>query len=446
VVCKAFPNEFNSERELRPVKPISSFLSFFHIFVNSTNWCEHLKIRARVRLICFVSLLVILVAMFPVQADNFRIMEGAELQYGYERLGSAGGGATGNLTFTIESLNQTAVHFQINGTGSTEVYSYQIEYRNGIPVYADRLEALIYLPAECVAESLQGKLKWTESLESTTLATVVNEAVQTQNFTVPAGFFQTLNLTLSLVGVDYGTLTMIYSVNSGVLVYEQWIPADGDIVIQELTAVTYASAMNQTLLDFLIPTATLILPVGTAINEGRAALRKRRNRKQITPPENAEPQRMPPRTSLCIGVAAGLLILASVSLPWSQLSNLQVYLPSSLPLLVAKSTFSLSTSTFITASLLANSAAVAAWLSVAVEVYIRRKLPTQLIGTSSALLAFASAMILVQAGWPLSWGSLIIIVGGAMMFASLFVAMSKEKIDFYEYLTTRSTAETSKRN
>jgi hypothetical protein len=155
---------------------------------------------------------------------------------------------------------------------------------------------------------------------------------------------------------------------------------------------------------------------------------------------------MPPRTSLYISVAAALLILASVSLPWSQLSNLQVYLPSSLPLLVAKSTFSLSASAFITASLLANSAAVAAWLGVAVEKYIRRKLPTQLIATSSALLAFASAAILVQAGWSLSWGSLIIIVGGALMFASLFVAMSKEKIGFYEYPPTGNTAETSKRN
>lgn len=383
----------------------------------------------RARFICFASLLMILFAVFPVQADNFRIMMGAELQYGYAKLGSAGGGQTGNLTFTIESLNQTALHFQINETSSTEVYSYQIEYRDGIPVYADRLEALIYLPAECVAESLQGKLNWIESLQSTTLATVVNETAQTQNFTVAAGFFQTLNLTLSLVGLDYGTLTMIYSVDSGVLVYEQWIPADGDIVIQELTAVTYASAVNQTLFDFLIPTATLILPVGTSINEAHAALRKWRSRKQVTPPENAEPQRMLRRTSLYISVAAALLILASVSLPWSQLSNLQVYLPSSLPLLVARSTlFYLSTSTFITASLLANSAAVAAWLSVAVEVYIRRELPTQLIATSSALLAFASAVILVQAGWSLSWGSLIIIVGGALMFASLFVAMSKEKI------------------
>lgn len=367
--------------------------------------------------------------MFPVQADNFRVIEGAELQYGYAKLGLTGGGQTGNLTFTIKSLNQTAVHFQINETSSTEVYSYQIEYRDGIPVYADRLEALIYLPAECVAQSLQGKLNWTESLQSTTLATVVNETAQTQNFTVTAGFFQTLNLTLSLVGFDYGTLTMIYSVDSGVLVYEQWIPADGDIVIQELTAVTYASAVNHTLLDFLIPTATLILPAGTAINEARRALHKRRGRKQITPPENAEPQRMPRRTSLYISVPAALLILASVSLPWSQLSKLQVYLPSSLPLLVARSTLLyLSTSTFITASLLAHSAAVAAWLGVAVELYIRRKLATQLIATSSALLGFASAAILVQAGWSLSWGSLIIIVGGALMFASLFVAMSKKKI------------------
>ncbi len=381
--------------------------------------------------VCLASLLMVLFAMLPVHADNFRIMEGAELQYGYSKLGSAGGGQTGNLTFTITSLNQTVVYFQINETSSTEVYSYQIEYRGGIPVYTDLLTALIYLPPECVAESLQDKLNWIESLQSTTLATVVNETAQTQNLTVTAGFFQTLNLTLSLVGFEYGTLTMIYSVDSGVLVYEQWIPADGDIVIQELTAVTYSSAVKQTLLDFLIPTATLILPVGTAINEARRAMHKRRSRKKVAPPENAEPQRMSRHTSLYISVAAALMVLVSVSLPWSQLSNLHVYLPSSLPLLLAKSTFfSLSTSTFNTASLLAHSAAVAAWLGVAMEVYIQRKLAAQIISMSSALLAFASAAILVQAGWSLFWGSLAAITGGAIMVASVVVRRRKKAAGF----------------
>ena len=380
----------------------------------------------------FTLLLLTLSTLLPVYADSFRIMDGAALQYEYARVGSTGGGQTGNLTFTIVSLNQTAVAFQINGTSRAEVDSYQIRYRDGLPVYADRLEALIYLPPECVAESLQGKLNWIASLQSTTLATVTNETGQTQSFIAPAGSFQTLNLTLSLVGWEYGTLTLLYSVDSGILVYEQWVPSPyGDIITQELTAVTYPFAVRLALPDFLVPTATLILPIGTAISEALGTLRRRGKRKQGAPAENGELQSIPRKTSLYVGLSGALLILASVSLPWSQLMGLQVYLPLSLPIFVAGSTlFSLPTTASVTATLLAHSAAIAAWVGVAVEVYARRKLATQLIATSSALLAFASAAILAQAGWSLFWGSLAAMTGGAIMLASVAVRRKKKTAGF----------------
>lgn len=343
--------------------------------------------------------------MFPVHADTFRMMEGDALQYKYERVSSTGAGQTGNVTFTIVSLNQTAVTLQVNATSSVKVGPLHIRYNNGIPVYAERLENLVYLPPECVAESLRGKLDWAANLQSDTLATVANKTSRTQGFTVTAGSFQTLNLTLNLVGWEYGTLTLIYSVDSGVLVYEQWIPSPyGDIIIQELTALTYPFTTKQTLLDFVLPTATLILPAATAVGEARKALHKRKARKRGTSSEKRKPANLR-RTSLYIGLTGALLMLTSVSLPWSQPMGSQVYLPSSLPTLIARSALlSLSTSDFLIISLLAHFAAVLAWLRVAVEIYTERKPTAQLIAVVSALTAFASTVILIQAGWSLSWG------------------------------------------
>jgi hypothetical protein len=392
-------------------------------FQGLTDRCRHLKIQLYLVLI---SIVLTAFLIFPVHADTFRMMEGDALQYKYERISSTGEGQTGNVTFTIASLNQTAVTLQVNATSGVQAGALRIRYSNGIPVYAERLEALVYLPPECVAESLRGKLDWAANLQSGTLATVTNETSRTQGLTVTAGSFQTLNLTLSLVGWEYGTLTLIYSVDSGVLVYEQWIPSPyGDIIIQELTALTYPLTTKQTLLDFVLPTATLILPAAIAVGEARKALHKRKAQKRGTSSENGKPANHR-RTSLYIGLTGALLMLTSVSLPWSQPMGSQVYLPSSLPTLIARSALlSLSTSDFLITSLVAHSTAILAWLSVVVKIYTERKPTAQLIAVASALTAFASTAILIQAGWSLSWGSLIIIAGGVLMLTSVLAMRRK---------------------
>jgi hypothetical protein len=52
-----------------------------------------------------ISLLLALRLVLPVYASAFKMMEGDELQYEYERMSSKGGGQTGNITFTITNLN-----------------------------------------------------------------------------------------------------------------------------------------------------------------------------------------------------------------------------------------------------------------------------------------------------------------------------------------------------
>jgi len=48
----------------------------------------------------------------------------------------------------------------------------------------------------------------------------MDKTSQTLNF-VEAGTFQSINITLTLVGWEYGILTLIYDANSGILIYEQ---------------------------------------------------------------------------------------------------------------------------------------------------------------------------------------------------------------------------------
>jgi hypothetical protein len=376
-----------------------------------------------------VSLLLTLFVMFPVYANTLRIMEGAALEYKYARIGSAGGAQTGGVTFTIVSLSQTAITLQVNATSTSQVSLVHINYDDGIPTYAERLEALVYLPPECVAKSLQGNLDWIANIESGTLATVANKTSQTQNFTVAAGSFQTLNLTLSLVGWEYGTLTLIYSVDSGVLVYENWIPSPyGDIITQELTAVTYPFTAEQTVLDILLPTATLIMPIATTVGGAHKSLH-RNGRKRETPTENRQLQNNLQKTPFYIGLTGALLILVSVSLPWSQFMGLQVYLPSSLPTLIARSQLlSMSTFTFVVTSLLAHASATISWVGIAMEIFTKRKPVAQLVVTVSALVAFTSTIILAQAEWPLSWGPSIITAGGILVLTSAFAIWGKKGI------------------
>lgn len=376
--------------------------------------------------------------IFPVCVNAFRMMEGGMLQYEYERTAWTGGPIdnatfvpTGNVTFAIVSLNQTMITVHVNGTSGFEEGPLNIKYDDGIPVYANGLDVLVYLPPECVARSLQGELDWLVNLELWPPSdTVVNGTSQAQSFTVPAGSFRGLNLTLSIVGRDYGTLTLIYSVDSGVLIYESLVPSqEGDIIVQELVTVTYSFAVKQTLLDFVLPTATLVLPAATAIDGTRRALHKLRLRKHGGSDRNGKSQNGPKKTLFCISLTGALLILASVFLPWSQLMEYPVYLPSSLPvLLAASSLFSISTFTFVMTSLLAHATAILVWLGIVLEIYAKRKPVLQLGVASSALVGFASAVVLVQAGWSLSWGSSIIIAGGVLVLVSAFAAWGKRSI------------------
>lgn len=77
-------------------------------------------------------------------------------------------------------------------------------------------------------------------------------------------------------------------------------------------------------------------------------------------------------------------------------------------------------------SVLAHSTVILAWLNTALCIYAKRKRRAWPIALVSAFTAFVSTVILVQAGWTVSWGSLIIIAGGVLMLARALQQLAKE--------------------
>jgi len=366
----------------------------------------------------------------PAYASQLRLVEGATLFYKGARISSGiRGYETFDASIKILTINQTTLVFQSNSTSIDSDISSRVtvKYQGGIPTYADYLTGLVYLPPKCIAQSLHGDLEWTTQiniLKQTT--TVVNKTGQILNFTVEAGTFQSINITLLLTGLDYGTLTLIYDVNSGILIHEEWTPSYGDIIILRLTMTTYAPAIQQTIINLILPAAALATPMATGIHQTHRTLYKRSHKREQQTKE-ATAKIAFPKKPFYIILAGALLNLASVFLPWGQFAGSQIYLPLSLPsALTASTSSSVSTATFFKIGLIAHATAILAWLAVAMHMYTNKRLMSRLVAIASGILAFASVLIFAQTGLTPSWALPIALVGGTFLIVGTAVKMAKE--------------------
>lgn len=370
-------------------------------------------------------LLLTLNSPFTV-AGEMQIREGSTLFYKGSRGSRFGGYQTWDASIRILTLNQTALTFRSSFTfeGSTEGSKVTVKYQNGFPSYADYFTALIYLPSECMAESLQGKLEWTSQIDTLYyFPTIINRTIQALNFTVEARIFQGLNITLTVADAS---ITYIYDVNSGILLYEHWIPNYGDEIILALMAVTH-TAEKQVIPNLILSTATLATPVAIAIHQTRNIFHERR-RKHEQQPKEARIESGFPQKPFYIILTGAILNLASVFLPWITSVQL-VYLPLSLPsALTEPGVFYTLTSAFVTTSLVAHATVILAWLSIAMHIYANKKLVSQLATLASSILAFASALIFIQTGWTPSWGLPLTVIGGILAIAGIAIANIKIEI------------------
>lgn len=373
-----------------------------------------------------------------VYAGQLRMVGGTTLFYTYARVGSSGQSAysTENASFNVMAFNQAVLSFEINTTSGSTSPLLNIQYDNGIPVYADYLEYLIYLPPECIAQGMQDHLNWTTQVRTSAPAPVSGWTWQSQNFTVEAGNFESVNMTLTLMGANgYGALTLIYDLSSGIMIYEQWIPMSGteidrsrDIIVLSLTGVASPPETLQTVAGLVSAVAVFATPAVMLLHEVSKSLQRRHRAKRLGP-SNIRAKDGFPKKPFYVIVAGSVLNLASTILPWSQLARSWVYLPLSLSSTLAGSAASFtSTSTLLAISLMVQVSAIVAWISIALQVYTGNRVAPKVMTIASSILALVSAIIFIQTGWTASFGPPVIVVAGILaLTGTSLVTMTTRK-------------------
>ena len=376
-----------------------------------------------------ILLLMIIVAATPsVYANSIKLGQGTMLFYNGMRVGTSGqpGYETWNISISIAEFNQTTLVFQSNSTAATSTLnsSVTIEYQNGFPTYVDYLTALIYLPAECLSKSLQGDLSWMTRMQTRPSGSITAEKGQTTNVTTEAGSFRCINITLTLAGMDSGSLTLIYDVDSGILTYEQWTPNYGDIVILTLTGIAASTETHQLLPAIALAALTLAIPFTLGTRALVATIKKNKG--------HEKKQRQTSKTtslSLSLIITGGMLTVVSIYLPWTQSADMLAYLPLTLPSAFNEPARFYTSISFTAISLMVHTSAVLAWVGVATYVYVRRKLALQLFTMISVTLAFISIVSFIQTGSTTSWGQPIIVAAGilALVGVALNAYVSRPK-------------------
>jgi hypothetical protein len=359
-----------------------------------------------------------------VHSSQLQLEQGQVLQYKYARMSTSDQSQqTGDALYQILSFDQKTLSFQINAEA---LFNYTISYENGFPVYVDRLEALVYVPPESIGQSLQGNLDWVNRVETRAQQNVANKTGQAVNYTVEAGTFQCLNVTVAVASAwDSGNLTLLYDVNSGILVYEQWVPEAGDVIVQYLASTELVQVSQKGTLfavfSVVLSSATLATPVALAVHQTRKVIKTRRDSSQIQLANLVKSGF--PKKAFVMAVVGALLSLISVLLPWSQTKGSPTYLPLSLPPLLIQSAWVLpSNITFTLISIAAYAATILAWLGIAIHLYKTKKLTPQIAALSSSIVAFASAALFVLSGWTYSWGLWVVVAGAVLTIMSLAAA------------------------
>jgi hypothetical protein len=368
----------------------------------------------------------------PAYADHIRLTEETTLFYTCTRVGTSASApsSTWNASIEVLTFNQTALILQSNTTESTSTVN--LKYSGGIPTYADYVTALFYLPPECMAQSLLGNLNWTARLTTHTPAVVANWTSNRLNFTVDAGSFESLNVTLTLAGMDSGELTLIYDVDSGIMIYEQWIPISGsqlygDIIVLSLNTVTSPHETPQTIINLALTIAVFATPTAMFLQEVSKSL-QRRHRARRLGPSNIRAKEGSLGKPFYVIVAGSLLNLASTVLPWSQLAGSWVYLPLSLSsTLAGYAALLTSTSTLLAISLMVQASAIVAWVSIALQVYTGNRVAPKVMTIASGVLALVSPIIFIQTDWTTSFGPPVIVVAGILALTGTSLAIMTTK-------------------
>ncbi|MEM2110550.1 MAG: hypothetical protein QXX08_01580 [Candidatus Bathyarchaeia archaeon] len=366
----------------------------------------------------------LIMAVIPTHARQIILTEGMTLNYKGAIISTAAGNpSTWAELIKISTYNQTTLIFQ--RTLANESSHYTVKYKDGFPIYVDYVPNLIYLPTQSLVESLKGNLDWAVKIETQRGATITNPTIQKLNFTVEAGSFQCVNLTLTLsAGLDYGNLSFLYDLDSGLLIYQQWMPAYGDIIVYELASATLAYG-SLSIINMVMPSITLSIPLATLIHQAyrRYSAQQNRPKQKTSKLKNGFPKK-----PFYILIAGTVLSIVSIFTPWSQYAAINVYLISGFPLTMSEYIFFPSTDTFLIMSLTAQAAAIIASLSIPIYLHINNRLAPQTLTIVSSILSFISAFIFFQTKWASYWGLQIMVAGGILLIIGIAAANIKIEI------------------
>jgi hypothetical protein len=392
--------------------------------------CQNLKNQSLFIIIIIIFFSSILI---PVYAQTNKLGEGDVLLYSYVSLGSGvPSQVTGDAIFSVLFYNQTTLIFGVETEGFvTETFNYTINYDGGIPVYAERLEGLIYLPPECLVETLNGNLEWLSKLETETTSEIITgQTSHTLNYTVGAGTFQSINITLPLRALGYyGDLSLIYDLDSGILIYSDWIPTEsGDRIIHVLIDISFTSQRINPIFNLFSLITILFIPVLTVTHQTYSKYIKTPLIEKEESQEKLNITSFSGKTIYLITVGAFLNLL-SFFIPWSVFSNIEIYLPFSPPLIVIDQIeFTNISYSFNLISLLAHVAIILIWLGIALQLYFTKKLIYQLMIILSAILNIVAVVFLIQSGWTSYWGSLINLIGAIIVVVGILVSNIKVEV------------------
>ncbi len=327
-------------------------------------------------------------------------------------------------SINIISYDQSILTFSRSVSNKTQ---YVVGYDNGFPTHVDYLPNLIYLPPESIAQALNGNLDWIARFEILKSAASINQwTAQRLNYTVEAGTFQAVNITLAVVGMDYGQLTFIYDTESGILIYEQWIPQPyGDIIIYALINASIAPT-TLSYINALLPISALSIPLFALIHQSYTRIASRFRHEKDSKTRTLLKDGFPRKPYYVMLVAAALSVV-SIFAPWSQYGTIKAYLPLSLPLTFSEYLLLPTNGDYLIMSILAHAAVLVAWLGVVLHLYVRKKVLPEILTLVSSGLGLSSAFIFFQTKLSSFLGLQIMII--AMVLAVVGIILAQIKIE-----------------
>jgi hypothetical protein len=370
-------------------------------------------------------------AIILAQSNLTEPQQNQVLLYRYGRISTSDSGQQkGDALYHILSYDRETLSFNV----STIIdFSYTIRYKEGMPIYVQRYEALFYLQPPCISQILNNNLEWIKNIETSGVESASNATSQSLNYTVEAGTFRCVNVTMEIRGMDFGNLSLIYDVDSGIQIYAQYTPNYGDIIVQYLASVDYVQVAQQNLvlsvISIILPAFTLSIPLAILVAQGRKRQKQHRNQDQETSPTTSLKSGISKKL-LIIALIGGSLSLASAFFPWGSTVSSLTYLPLSLTPMIDQASFSFPANlTFILISLAVYANAITAWSSIALYIHTSRKTLSYIVAFISSNLGFASVAAYWQTGWNSNWGLYLVLVGSILTLISIVAVNVHIKIE-----------------